>query len=148
MLTLEDDILINQWVQEIKATSVLVEWFESGTPDRRLELLRHLLNLCNQARVREEDSQMALVASKLNPRRSAGVILSKGATKSVLHKLSTLRKMDGGDAFVLLLHLLKIADERRRAAEGPGPCHHWWHRDLGDDAVVEAIRREYAAGRL
>jgi hypothetical protein len=86
--------------------------------------------------------------SGLNPRRSASVLLAKGANTEILNKLAGLKKADGLDAFVLLLHLLKIADDRRRAAEEAGSCNHWWHRDLGEPTVLENIRKAYLQGVL
>ena len=148
MFTLEDDILVNQWVQEVHPTPVLLGWFESSSPTRQLEILRYLVSLCRQARATGEDGPQAVSASNLNPRRSAAVLLSKGACVDILNKLSGLKQADGSDAFVLLLHLLRIADERRKADENPENRTHWWHRDLSDSAVLDAIRREHANGKL
>lgn len=148
MFTLEDDILVNQWVQGVQQDSVLLEWFDSSSTVRQSEILRYLVSLCKQARATGEDGFQAVSASALNPRRSASVLLAKGASVEILNKLSSLKKSDGRDALVLLLHLLRVADERRKIGESPGSCNHWWHRDLSDDIVLSAIRREHASGKL
>ena len=148
MFTLEDDILLNQWVQNVQTTAVVLEWFESGSAERKLEILRYLVSLCKQARATNDEGQEAILASSLNPRRSASVLLAKGTNNEILNKLSTLRNADGLDAFILLLHLLRIADERRKAAETPTSCNHWWHRDLGDPVVLDEIKRAYRNGSL
>ena len=148
MFTLEDDILVNQWVQNVQTTPVILDWFESGSSERKLEILRYLASLCKQARATNVEGQQAISASALNPRRSAGVLLAKGANTEILNKLSTLRNADGVDAFILLLYLLRIADKRRKAAETPASCNHWWHRDLGDPIVLDEIKRAYRNGSL
>lgn len=148
MFTLEDDILVNQWVQNVQPTPVILEWFESSSSERKLEVLRYLVSLCKQARATNDEGQEAILASSLNPRRSASVLLAKGTNNEILNKLSTLRNADGVDAFILLLHLLRIADERRKAAETPTSCNHWWHRDLGDPVVLDEIKRAYRNGSL
>lgn len=148
MLNLEENILINQWSQTIHPISVLIAWFESSSLDKQREILQNLVSLGRQARVAEEDWIRAISESSLNPRRSACVILSKGATVEALNKLSSLKNSDGKDAFVLLLHLFKIADERRKKKEDPEDCNHWWHRDLGNATVLENIRASYDRGEL
>ena len=148
MFTLEDDILVNQWVQNFQSTAIVLEWFESGSPERKLEILRYLVSLCKQARATNDEGQEAILVSSLNARRSACVLLAKGANTEILNKISTLRNADGVDAFILLLHLLRIADERRKAAETPANCNHWWHRDLGDPIVLDEIKRAYRNGSL
>jgi hypothetical protein len=148
MFTLEDDILVNQWVQDVQPTSVILEWFESSSAERKLEILRYLVSLCKQARAANEEGLEAILASSLNPRRSASVLLARGTNTEILNKLSSLRNADGADAFILLLHLLRIADKRRKLAENPASCNHWWHRDLGDPVVLNEIKRAYQNGSL
>lgn len=148
MLNLEDSILVNQWVQDVKRTSDLLSWFETATDKRKSEILQSLVYLCQQARAVPSDGIEAIACSELNPRRSACVILSKGATTETLNKVASLKFVDGKDAFLLLLQVLKLADKRRRDQEGGSSCHHWWHRDLNDTAVLESIRNDYKNGRL
>ena len=148
MLPLEEEILINQWVQKVTSTSKLTDWYDEVADPKKRELLVHLVSHCRQARASDSEGLEAVFASGLNPRRSASVLLSKGAGVEILNKISSLKSADGKDAFVLLLNLLRIADGRRQAGEAPGSCHHWWHRDLGDEAVLEIIRREHASGKL
>jgi hypothetical protein len=148
MPTLEDDIFVNQWVQGVQSTPDVLHWFESSPTERQLEILRRLVALCKQARASGRDGVDAISSSALNPRRSACVLLSKGASVEILNKLSALKRADGVDALVLLLHLLKFADERRRAGEISGSCSHWWHRDLGDPKVLDEIRKAYSQGSL
>ncbi len=148
MLPLEENILINQWVQKVKDSPTLLAWYEVSADLKKIEILEWLVSLCKQARATNEEGQQAILASALNPRRSAGVLLAKGTNTEILNKLSTLRNADGVDAFILLLHLLRIADERRKAAETLTSCNHWWHRDLGDPIVLDEIRRAYRNGSL
>jgi hypothetical protein len=75
MLTVEDDILINQWVQKVITTTVAFEWFESSSEERKFEILRYLASLCKQARASSIEGQQAIVASNLNPRRSASILI-------------------------------------------------------------------------
>lgn len=148
IFTLEDDLLLNQWVQKVQTTPVVLEWFESASAERRLEILRYVVSLCKQARATSDEAQQAITSSALNPRRSASVLLAKGVSPETFNKLSTLKNADGKDAFVLLLHLLRVSDDRRKASENPGSCTHWWHRDLGNPAVLEEIRAAYSRGSL
>jgi hypothetical protein len=149
MFSLDECILVNQWVQGIVPTFRLVEWFETSSDDGKSEILRQMMELCRQAKAAGDDGSKAVAASGINPRRTTSVLLSLGTTVERLHQVVGLTKSyDRSDAFVLLLHLLKVADDRRRANEAPGLCTHWWHRDLGNPRIVEDIRKAYSTGRL
>ena len=136
-------LLVNQWIQGLVPISTLSSWFEVSTDRRKADILEHLVELCEQARAKPEDGISAIRNSGLNPRRSAGVILSRGATRAAFRTLEKLKKADGNDAFVLLLHLLRVADIRRKAGESPGTCKHWWHLDLGNPEVVKELRQTH-----
>lgn len=143
MLPIDKDILINQWIQDVKPISDLTDWYDELADTEKKELLINLVSHCRQARAVNSDGVIAVTTSGLNPRRSAGVLLSRGTSVENLNKLASLRNADGKDAFVLLLNLLKIADNRRKSEEEPGSCSHWWHRDLSDDVVLRDILQEH-----
>lgn len=147
MLTFDETLLINQWVQGIKGDADLLAWYDAAVEDRKAEILRELVDLCRNARPHSDDGARAVAASGIKPGRSACVILSKTVDATSLHRVTQLRGIDGRDAYLLLFHLLRVADDRRRSQEDQ-PCHHWWHRDLGDPSVVASLRQKYASGTL
>lgn len=148
MISFEEQILVNQWVQEVCPTTVLLDWYASKGADEQAQILSSLLELCQQARVNITDGANAVHVSGINIRRSACVLLLNGAQTNTLRKLSNLQFKDGQVAFVLFLHLLRLADSRRRSNEAPGSCKHWWHQDLGNAHVLDSIRKAYLAGQL
>ena len=147
MFSLDEYILINQWVQGLVETSVLLEWYQAS-PERDPFLRRHMAELCRQARATNEEAVQAVQLSGIKPGRTACVLLAKGAKPEIFHKMVQLRREDGLDVFLLLLHLLRVSDTRRRGSEDPSWCHHWWHRDLGNPAVLTEIRKQYLRGQL
>lgn len=147
MLNFEDNLRINQWVQSVIPFTDLIDQVLVDKNQASSHLLQELVDLCRQARCVAEDGPRAVAVSELNQRRSACVMLSKGASLQVLRKVAQLRGRDSLDALLLLLHVLRLADSRRRREEEL-PCSHWWHRDLGDPAVVAQLREQYVSGRL
>lgn len=145
MLGFDRELLINQWVQGVKPDAEVLRIYDDTPVVNRHDILRELVDYCRQARPVPDDGERAVAASAIKPGRSACVILSKGVTNETLHRLAQLKGIDGLDAFMLLLHVLRIADLRRRRDE-PQPCHHWWHRDLGDERVVASLRERYQKG--
>lgn len=148
MLDLDDSILINQWVQNVRTDSELLTWFDTQTEECKETIRKEVRGLVQQAKYVLDDGSVAIKESQLNPRRSACVILAKGATHETLHKLTCLRNNDGKDAFILLLYLLRTADTRRRESEKETKCNHWWHRDLSDPKVLSEVLERYKNGTL
>jgi hypothetical protein len=144
--SIDELVAINRWVQlesNTELPALLARW--SG----RLEILIDLLlQLVKQAHGTSQDVESALGPSAVRPTRTAVVLLRKGLHEEVAAKLRRAPEHDREDACRLLLHLLRVADERRRARHRHGSCAHWWHRDLGDPAVVAALRAAAAKGSL
>ncbi len=144
--TFEELVAINRWVQgesSAELRSLLDRW------QGRLEVLIDLLlDLVRQARGTSGDVEAALGPSAVRPTRTAAILLRKGLHEESASKLRRAPELDREDACRLLLHLLRVADERRRALCCPESCDHWWHRDLGDPAVVAALRAAGADGSL
>ncbi|UUU28347.1 DUF5958 family protein [Streptomyces sp. DSM 40750] len=66
--------------------------------------------------------------SGLRPTHTPAVLISRGRTEQQLGKIAHLTSPDERrKAFRLLIAVLAIADERRRARFCSVGCGHWWH---------------------
>ncbi len=145
-LSIDEEILINQWAQGVVDDQAIQKIYLARKPEEVPSLLRNVCELVQQASASNQDMEATISAAPIKATRSVCVILRKGVNNEVLQKLVSLKGTDAEDSFLLLLYLFRIADNRRRANEKE--CTHWWHRDLSNPLVVEAVKRERKAGRL
>jgi hypothetical protein len=92
-----------------------------------------------------EDAAKAVAASGLKPTFTPCVLLTTGlGVRHQLAKISNLPGAELGKAFLLPIALLAVADTGRRTTNPLNTTHHWWHRDLRDTCVPDAIRQEFS----
>ncbi|MFD5426917.1 DUF5958 family protein [Streptomyces sp. NPDC127084] len=83
---------------------------------------------CIQARAVTEDGPESVRRSGLRPTHTPAVLITRGQIKQQLQKIIDLTPVDERrKAFRLLVAVLAVADERRRARFCSDGCGHWWH---------------------
>jgi hypothetical protein len=147
ILTTQELILLNQYVQGVVSRDEIDGWFLSLDEADKQAVVRNTWILAIQAQVREMDIPVAIVASELKSTHTPVVMLTKGNTS--LHnrgyKLSTLKGAILTQAFLFVLECFVSAERRRKEKEGSSECHHWWHKDLSDREIVQEILRNHGS---
>ncbi|MFJ2650225.1 DUF5958 family protein [Streptomyces sp. NPDC087420] len=124
----ERDLMLNELAQGLRSMSQGIEWFEALGPAEQSETLRYLSHHCAQARAVTEDGPESIRRAGLRPTHTPAVLITHGRIDQQLWKIASLTPPDERrKAFRLLIALLAIADERRRARHCSDGCGHWWH---------------------
>ena len=144
MLSVDEEILLNQLAQGILSDSEGDAWFQAQNEDGKRRLLLGLNVLISQASPRQEDAAVAISEARLKPTLTASVLITKPDLKVQLAKLVRLPEPELPRVFKLLVKLLAVADNRRRREKPLDLVNHWWHRDLRDPTVVNDIKRTKA----
>ncbi|WP_426614058.1 DUF5958 family protein [Bradyrhizobium sp. McL0616] len=145
MLSVEEEILLNQLAQGIVSGSEGDAWFEAKNEDDKRRLLRGLSNFIQQARPKPDDVAGAIAESRLKPTLTPCILIAMPNLNVQLAKLLTLPEFELPRVFRLLIKLLAAADNRRRREQPLDLVNHWWHRDLSDLDVVNDIKRARGA---
>ncbi|MFC0431655.1 DUF5958 family protein [Kutzneria buriramensis] len=119
----EQDVLLNELAQGIRPLDEGVTWFHRLTADEQAETLRLLTDFCVQARATADDAPESARRAGIKPTHTPAVLLAKGK----MSKITGLPVDEWPKAFRLLVALLGVADERRRARFCTDGCSHAWH---------------------
>ncbi|MEH2555134.1 hypothetical protein V1286_002663 [Bradyrhizobium algeriense] len=144
MLSVDEEILLNQLAQGIVSDSEGDAWFQAQNEDGKRRLLLGLNGFILQASPRQEDAAVAISEAGLKPTLTPSVLITKPDLKVQLAKLVRLPESELPRVFKLLIKLLAVADNRRRREKPLDLVNHWWHRDLRDPEVVNDIKRTKA----
>ena len=143
---LETQLALNRAAQSYDSLEEVTEWFASLDEDHRRETLVLLWEMAKQAgwRVdrRVNDTAAALAESPVPASGAARRVLSGRPTDSMLTRLVRSPGSAHLDLFSIMITILSIADERRRATKCLGSCTHWWHQDLNDPDLLNRVRAE------
>jgi hypothetical protein len=135
-------LLLNRYAQGLVSRDDLRQWHLALDEDDRSEAVKSAWILAIEAGVRDADIDPAVELAGLKPTHTPVVLLKTG--RLALHhrgfRLAGLPGIVSTQAFLLAAGCFRLADTRRRQAEGGTPCHHWWHQDLSDPAVLAAVR--------
>lgn len=74
-----------------------------------------------------EDGPESIRRSGIRPTHTPAVLVTRGRLSEQLTKIISLPQAERTKAFRLLVALLAVADERRRARFCAGGCSHVWH---------------------
>jgi hypothetical protein len=141
MLSVDEEILLNQLAQGIVSGAEGDAWFQGQNGDGKRRLLLGLNVLILQAGPRQEDVAVAISEARLKQTLTASVLITKPELKVQLAKLARLPERELPGVFKLLIKLLAVADNRRRREKPLDLVNHWWHRDLRDPKVVNDVKR-------
>ena len=143
-MTIDEEILVNQLAQGIVEMPTGESWFAGLAESTQRSVLRELNVFIANATPHSEDAARAVAVSGLKSTFTPCVLLTTGLNiQHQLAKISDLPRPELGKAFRLLIALLAVADARRRTTNPLNATNHWWHRDLGDAGVLDAIRQEF-----
>jgi hypothetical protein len=144
-MTIEEEILVNQLAQGIVEMPTGESWFAGLTESTQRSVLRELNIFIANAGPHSEDAARAVALSGLESTFTPCVLLTTGInTRHQLAKISSLPRPELGKSFRLLIALLAVADTRRKTTNPINATNHWWHHDLRDPGVLDAIRQEYS----
>ncbi|WP_069161725.1 DUF5958 family protein [Nocardia altamirensis] len=122
------DTILNELAQELRPMSEGVGWFESLDDDEQFDVLRYLAEYCRQARATVDDGVESIRRSGIRPTHTPAVLITRGQLNVQLQKILELPHNERVKAFRLLVALLGVADERRRARYCVDGCSHIWHQ--------------------
>ncbi|MFD1146458.1 DUF5958 family protein [Saccharothrix hoggarensis] len=123
----ERGIILNELAQGLRPLSEGVGWFEGLAADDQVTTLRDVAEYCVQARATVEDGAESVRRSGIRPTHTPAVLITRGRLTEQLAKIVNLPADERVKAFRLLVALLGVADERRRARYCADGCGHAWH---------------------
>ncbi|MFE3880077.1 DUF5958 family protein [Kitasatospora sp. NPDC059146] len=120
-------VVLNELAQGVRPLGEGLSWFEGLADAEQCEVLRMLAEFCLQARATGEDGPESIRRAGIRPTHTPAVLLVRGRIGEQLVKIADLPQDERAKAFRLLVALLGVADERRRAVFCAGGCGHAWH---------------------
>lgn len=141
VLTIQELLLLNQYVQGIVSRDEINKWFFSFNENDKQSVVKNIWVLAIQAKVKENDIKNAMLAAGLKPAHTPVVMITNGkdALYNRGYRLSTLKGIVLNQVFLLVLECFVVADNRRKEKEDPLHCNHWWHKDLSDEQIIKNI---------
>lgn len=143
-MKIEQEILINQYGQEIIEIEPLISIFkELEIDDKRIFLNELLYWFIIQSKPKEEDIEFSIIASKLKPTCTPCILLKKGIENYKLEKIIKLPDNELDKVFVLFINLFRIAYKRKLKHTKNHP-EKWWYWDLSDSQIISTIISKYS----
>lgn len=140
-MNLNQDILINQYGQNLVLIEALVDGYKRLNPINRKMYLHHLITLIIQSKSEDMDIPQAIENSYLKKTFTPCVLLKNGGVKyHNLKKIIELPDHELEKALVLLLNLFKIGYNRRFQKEKDNPDK-WWYWDLSNEKNIDVIKQ-------
>lgn len=135
-----EEIFINQFVQQLHTADVMEAWFSDRDHADKREVILNLLNMVIQAHPTDEEIELAVCQLGKENSPSAVKLMNRRKPYRIYGcELADLPEKELKTAFLLLLTVFALADTRRKLTECKDGCHHWWHKDLSDEATVQEI---------
>lgn len=145
-LELPDIIRVNQLVRERIDFEGFQEWYDSLSVPEQSALTATLCEFAYQAGFDEETYNEALSEANLDLNSSLVVHAKSFHQPYEFLDLSglyvwlvQLDKAERFTVFRMFVYLFGKAEGKCYQRETKEPCSHWWHRDLLDEKVVQAI---------
>lgn len=137
-MTLEEEIILNQFAQSVRTSDDLLKRFSKFTADNKRIFLIGLSYLIFQSKPIDEDVESAIDESNLKPTFTPCVLLRTHRLVIGIPKVINLPHDELNKSYVLLLHLFKCAYLRRYEVE-KGTNDKWWYADLSDPEFVHSL---------
>jgi Family of unknown function (DUF5958) len=149
-MSLADTIRINQLIRGRIDFDTFDSWYTSLSPDERSSLISTLFFFAYQAGVDEATWQQAATIGEFGHHAElVRNVKSFHLTDIGLHDgagfdlwLETLSPNDKNTTFRIGVFLFGVAEGNVFRNETAASCNHWWHRDLLDVRVLDAIRND------
>ena len=137
-MSIEDEILVNKYGQNLISIQELIDKFELLDLAPKKIFLNDIIYLIMQSKPNYGDIDLAIKESELKPTFTPCVLLQKGVANHHLKKIIELPDAELNKVFVLLLSLFKVAYIKRFDIEKGNP-NKWWYWNLSDNKIIEAI---------
>lgn len=142
ILSLEDEIFLNQIAQGVHSASKGVQWFQVQSTRRRGTILRGLGHMLLQAGANNDDLLHSVSSSGAKSTLTPCVFFKKSMRpKEIVAKVVNLPENEQKTTFLLLILAFSSADNRRRKESCSASCRHWWHKDLSRPEILDEIRQ-------
>lgn len=145
MLSIQEEIILNQYAQGINSASDLLDWYNSFDNDKKRSILVQIWSLANQAKANEEDVENARIIAGLKVTHTPVKMLytEKLPFKNRGFKLADLKGKEQVQAFLLILNCFSIAEQKQKCKcdIDKKNCNHWWHQDLSNSQLVQELLR-------
>lgn len=129
---MEEEILINQYGQNLVPIEALVNNYKMLDSDGKRKYLSHLVSLIIQSKCEDSDISEAIGNSHLKTTFTPCILLEKGGTKyHNLKKIIDLPDDELEKTLILFLNLFRLGYYRRFQNEKNNPDK-WWYWDLSD----------------
>ncbi len=142
LLTIDEEIFLNQFSQNMHSLDEMNCWFETYDLLNKRDIMENLFNMVIQSHPVYDDIESSVLSLDKGKSSSAVMLLNKnkpfGKHGYLICNLPEKELLNGFD---ILLLTLSRADNRRKNQETPNECSHWWHKDLSDQNYLEAIRQ-------
>ena len=142
-MNIDDEILINQYGQNLVLVDLLVQRFsEINLTEKKLFLREVIYNFIQQSKAINGDISKAIELSCLRPTYTPCIMIKKGINTDNLEQMVGLPENELEKVFILFLSIFKIAYQRRFELERNNPKK-WWYWDLSDKNNIVRIKEEY-----
>jgi thiamine pyrophosphokinase len=131
-MNIDKEIILNLFAQGLYDYNQMIYDFNSLDFETKKEYLKDFVTIIIQSKPVSTDVEIAIFNSKLKSTYTPCVILKKGIEKNSLLKITELPLNELEKAFILLIHLFRIAYLRRYKIEKNDPTK-WWYWDFSDE---------------
>lgn len=119
--------ILNLTAQGRQSVEETLNWFQATESVQQIAILRDLAMAVQQAHPTTDDISSAIALSGLKSTYTPCVILKKHPVPDALQRVMSLPEDERIKSFRLMLHVLSVADTRRRGTNCAGGCTHEWH---------------------
>lgn len=141
-LTIDEQITLNQFSQEIYTLEEMNCWFEKYDLSNKRDILGNLLNMVIQAHPTYDEIESSASSLRKEKTTSAVMLMNKNKPFNKFgYKICDLPEKELLNGFDILLSTLAKADNRRKNDENPNECNHWWHKDLSNENYLKILRQ-------
>lgn len=143
-LSIDEEIFLNQFVQNIHSLEEMNAWFKAYEISERRDIMENLLIMVIQSHPTVDELEASLRSIGEMNSSVAAILLSKDKPYSKFgYRVCRLPENELLKGFEALLLTLSKSEARRKNSENPNECKHWWHKDLSDQIYLDKIRKLY-----
>lgn len=140
--TIEEEIFINQFSQQLHSLEEMRGWFNLHCFEDKKDILKLLLLLVIQSHPTYNEIEDSAISLKKLSSTPATKLLNKNKPFSKFgYEICNLPEKELTTGFEILLLTLAKADTRRKEQEKTEDCHHWWHKDLSNEDYLNKLKK-------
>ena len=123
----ETEIKINKIAQGVISFDEGKAWFENSNRKDQQHILYNLNLFLQQVHPKPDEVLNGIHLSQLKKTYTPCVLISKKPFKEALNKILMLPQHEWKKAYILLMSVFIVADQRRRDTQCKNGCTHDWH---------------------